>query len=38
MEVMVKLIAQSRSFEQQVNMIKESKQVDESGASMLKSS
>ncbi len=38
MEVMVKLISQSRSFEQQVNMIKESKQVDESGASMLKSS
>ncbi len=38
MEVMVKLIAQSRSFEQQVNMIKESKQVDESGATMLKSS
>ena len=38
MEVMVKLIAQSRTFEQQVNMIKESKQIDESGASMLKSS
>ena len=38
MEVMVKLMAQSRSFEQQVNMIKESKQIDESGASMMKSS
>ncbi len=38
MEVMVKLLSQSRSFEQQVNMIKESKQVDEAGASMLKSS
>lgn len=38
MEVMVKMMAQSRSFEQQVNMIKESKQLDESGASMMKSS
>jgi len=38
MEVMVKMMAQSRSFEQQVNMIKESKQIDESGASMMKSS
>ena len=38
MEVMVKMMAQSRSFEQQVNMIKESKQIDESGATMMKSS
>jgi hypothetical protein len=29
---------QSRSFEQQVNLIKESKTCDESGASMLKPS
>jgi flagellar basal-body rod protein FlgF len=38
MEVMVKLMAQSRSFVQHVNLIKESKQIDESGASMMKSS
>jgi flagellar basal-body rod protein FlgF len=38
MEVMVKMMSQSRSFEQQVNLIKESKQCDESGASMMKSS
>jgi flagellar basal body rod protein FlgF len=33
---MVKLIEQSRSFEHQVRMIKESKSNDESGASMLR--
>jgi flagellar basal-body rod protein FlgF len=38
LEVMVKLIEQSRSFEQQINMIKEAKTTDESGATMLKSS
>ncbi len=38
LEVMVKLMDQSRSFEQQVNMIKESKTIDESGASMMKPS
>jgi flagellar basal-body rod protein FlgF len=38
MEVMVKMMSQSRSFEQQVNLIKESKLCDESGASMMKSS
>jgi len=36
MEAMVKLIEQSRSFEHQVRMIKESKSNDESGASMMK--
>jgi len=36
MEAMVKLIEQSRSFEHQVRLIKESKSNDESGASMLK--
>lgn len=36
--VMVKLMDQSRSFEQQVNMIKQSKSCDESGATMLKPS
>jgi len=36
--VMVKLMDQSRSFEQQVNMIKESKTCDESGATMMKAS
>jgi len=38
MAVMVKLIEQSRSFEQQINMIKEAKATDESGATMMKSS
>ena len=36
MELMIKLMDQSRSFEQQVRIIKESKTGDESGASMLK--
>jgi flagellar basal-body rod protein FlgF len=34
--VMVKLMEQSRSFEQQVNVIKQSKDADEAGASMMK--
>ena len=38
MASMVKLIEQSRSFEHQVRMIKESKSNDESGASMMKAS
>jgi flagellar basal body rod protein FlgC len=33
---MVKLIEQSRSFEQNVNVIKQSKDADESGASMMR--
>ena len=37
MASMVKLIEQSRSFEHQVRIIKESKSNDESGASMMKS-
>jgi flagellar basal-body rod protein FlgF len=36
MASMVKLIEQSRSFEHQIRMIKESKSNDESGASMMK--
>jgi len=36
LEVMVKLIEQSRSFEQNVNVIKQSKDADESGASMMR--
>jgi flagellar basal-body rod protein FlgF len=36
MEVMVKLMDQSRSFEMQVNVIKQSKDVDESGGSMMR--
>jgi len=36
LEVMIKLMDQSRSLEQQVNMIKESKTCDESGATMMK--
>jgi flagellar basal-body rod protein FlgF len=36
MEVMIKLMDQARSFEQQVRIIKESKSGDEAGASMLK--
>jgi flagellar basal-body rod protein FlgF len=38
MEVMVKLMDQSRSFEMQVNVIKQSKDADESGASMMRAS
>jgi len=38
LEVMVKLIEQSRSFEQQINIIKEAKTTDESGETMMKSS
>jgi len=36
MEVMVKLMDQSRSFEMQVNVIKQSKDVDEAGGSMMR--
>lgn len=36
MEILVKLMDQSRSFEQQVRIIKEIKGTDESGASMMK--
>ena len=36
MEAMVKMIEQSRSFEHQVRLIKDSKSNDESGASMLR--
>ena len=36
MGVMVKMMDQARSFEMQVNMIKESKTCDESGATMMK--
>ena len=36
LDVMIKLMDQSRSFEQQINMIKETKANDESGASMMK--
>ena len=38
MGVMVKMMDQARSFEMQVNMIKESKTCDESGATMMKGS
>ena len=38
MNIMVKLIDQSRAFEQAINMIKEAKTTDEAGASMLKAS
>ena len=38
MGVMVKMMDQARSFEMQVNMIKESKTCDESGAAMMKAS
>jgi flagellar basal-body rod protein FlgF len=38
MGVMIKMMDQSRSFEMQVNMIKESKTCDESGATMMKAS
>jgi len=36
LEVMVKMMEQSRTFEQQVNVIKQAKDADESGASMMK--
>jgi flagellar basal body rod protein FlgF len=36
MEVMVKLMDQARSFEMQVNVIKQSKDTDEAGASMMR--
>ena len=36
LEVMVKLMEQSRSFEQQVNVIKQAKEADAAGASMMK--
>jgi flagellar basal-body rod protein FlgF len=36
MEVMVKLMDQSRSFEVQVNVIKQNKDVDESGGTMMR--
>ena len=38
LDTMIKLLDQSRTFEQQINMIKEAKSNDESGASMMKSS
>jgi flagellar basal-body rod protein FlgF len=38
MEVMVKLMDQSRSFEMQVNVIKQSKEIGESGGTMMRSS
>jgi flagellar basal-body rod protein FlgF len=38
LDVMIKLMDQSRSFEQQINMIKEAKSNDESGESMMKAS
>ena len=36
MEVMIKLMDQSRSFEQAINVIKQTKDADESGATMMK--
>lgn len=36
MEVMIKLMEQSRSFEQSINIIKQTKDADESGATMMK--
>ena len=38
LDTMIKLLDQSRTFEQQINMIKEAKSNDESGASMMKAS
>ena len=38
MEVMVKLMDQSRSFEMQVNVINQNKDVDESGGTMMRAS
>jgi hypothetical protein len=38
LDVMIKLMDQSRSFEQQINMIKEAKANDESGETMMKAS
>ena len=36
LDTMIKLLDQSRTFEQQINMIKEAKSTDESGATMMK--
>ena len=36
-QAMVRLMDHSRSFEQQIRIIKESRQIDESGATMLRS-
>ena len=36
LDTMIKLLDQSRTFEQQINMIKEAKSNDESGATMMK--
>jgi flagellar basal-body rod protein FlgF len=36
MQILIKMMDQSRSFEQQVRIIKEVKSSDESGASMMK--
>ncbi len=38
LDTMIKLLDQSRTFEQQINMIKEAKSNDESGASMMRAS
>jgi flagellar basal-body rod protein FlgF len=38
LDTMIKLLDQSRTFEQQINMIKEAKSNDESGESMMKAS
>ncbi|MFN5701930.1 MAG: flagellar basal body rod C-terminal domain-containing protein, partial [Betaproteobacteria bacterium] len=35
-QAMVRLMDHSRSFEQQIKIIKESRQIDESGATMLR--
>jgi flagellar basal-body rod protein FlgF len=35
-QAMVRLMDHSRSFEQQIRIIKESRQIDESGATMLR--
>ena len=36
MEVMIKLMEQSRSFEQAINVIKQSKDADQAGSTMMK--
>ena len=36
LDTMIKLLDQSRTFEQQINMIKEAKSTDDSGATMMK--
>jgi flagellar basal-body rod protein FlgF len=36
MEVLIRLMEQSRSFEQAINIIKQTKDADESGATMMK--